>query len=234
MRPVSYFSPSPIGLSLSKPCPSLPDIELEEGRPFDRLRANGLVKAKVPVLNPRTLFWLILAIPAALMIAAFARGELAMDLVHPSGETSARLMIVAIALAPLRSLTGPRRWLDWLIARRRSLGIAAFLYALLHLGFYLIDMDNLGDVLAEIGALGIWTGWAAFALTLVPALTSSNVAMRAMKTGWKRAQRFVYPVAILTLVHWIFIHNNLATALIHFIPLALLLAARAIKTAKGA
>src|SRR5690606_6026260 len=33
----------PFGLSLSKPSPSLPAME-KKGRPFDRLRANGLVE----------------------------------------------------------------------------------------------------------------------------------------------------------------------------------------------
>jgi methionine sulfoxide reductase heme-binding subunit len=31
---------------------------------------------------------------------------------------------------------------------------------------------------------------------------------------------------VLVLIHWIFIHNSLAPALVHFIPLLLLVAAR--------
>lgn len=186
------------------------------------------------IINSFAFWWFLLALPALAMAIGFARGSAdAMDLLHPSGETSARLMIVAIALAPLRSLIGPRRWIDWLIARRRWLGVAAFLYAVLHLALYLIDMGNLDDILAEIGALGIWTGWLALALMLAPALTSNDGAMRAMRAGWKRAQRLVYPVALLTLIHWIFIHNNLIPALVHFVPLVLLIAARAFKPVRG-
>jgi sulfoxide reductase heme-binding subunit YedZ len=46
--------------------------------------------------------------------------------------------------------------------------------------------------------------------------------MRALKAGWKRLQRLAYPAAVLTLVHWLFIHNNRWVALAHFAPLALL------------
>jgi sulfoxide reductase heme-binding subunit YedZ len=46
--------------------------------------------------------------------------------------------------------------------------------------------------------------------------------MRALKAGWKRLQRLAYPAAVLTLVHWLFIHNNRWVALAHFAPLAAL------------
>jgi sulfoxide reductase heme-binding subunit YedZ len=68
-------------------------------------------------------------------------------------------------------------------------------------------------MLAEIGALGIWTGWAAFLLILPLALTSNDTAMRALKAGWKRLQRLAYPAALLTLVHWMFVHDNVVPAL---------------------
>ncbi len=149
-----------------------------------------------------------------------------MDMLHPTGEWSARFMIAAMLLSPLLSLLGPRPTLIWLIQRRRALGVAAFAYAVLHLVFYVIDMGNVDDMLAEFFALGIWTGWVAMLLFVPLALTSNDASMRALKAGWKRLQRMVYPVALLVLVHWIFIHNNLVPALVHFIPLLLLVAAR--------
>jgi methionine sulfoxide reductase heme-binding subunit len=179
------------------------------------------------ILNKKPVFWLLLAIPAALMLGGFLSGEvIAMDMLHPTGEWSARFMILAMILSPLLSLIGPRPWLSWLVQRRRALGVAAFAYAVLHLIFYLIDMGNLDDILAEFWALGIWTGWAAMLLFLPLALTSNDASVRALKASWKRLQRLVYPAAVLVLVHWIFIHNNLGPALIHFVPLAALVAAR--------
>ena len=149
-----------------------------------------------------------------------------MDMLHPTGEWSARLMIVAMMLSPMVSLLGHRPWLTWMVQRRRSLGVAAFAYAVLHLIFYVIDMGNLEDVFAEFWALGIWTGWAAMLVFVPLAVTSNDASMRALKAGWKRLQRLVYPAALLVLVHWIFIHNNLVPALVHFMPLMLLIAAR--------
>jgi methionine sulfoxide reductase heme-binding subunit len=179
------------------------------------------------VLNSKYFFWALLSIPAAFMLLGYQRGAItAMDLLHPTGEWSARLMVMAMMLSPLVAIFGPRRWLNWLVKRRRALGVAAFAYAVLHLIFYIIDMGNFDDMLAEFWALGIWTGWAAMLLFVPLALTSNDASMRALKAGWKRLQRLVYPTAVLVLVHWIFIHNNLGPALVHFIPLMLLVAAR--------
>ena len=58
---------------------------------------------------------------------------------------------------------------------------------------------------------------------LVPlALTSSDAAMHALGRNWKRVQRLAYPAAVLTLVHWLAIHDGVLVALLHFAPLALL------------
>ena len=183
------------------------------------------------ILNKKPTFWALLCLPAVLMLRPYVFGDvIAMDMLHPTGEWSARFMIAAMVLSPLLSLIGPRPWLSWLIQRRRALGLAAFGYAMLHLIFYIIDMGNLDDMLAEFLALGIWTGWAAMLLFVPLAVTSNDASMRALKAGWKRLQRLVYPAAVLVLVHWIFIHNNLAPALVHFIPLVLLVAARYFRT----
>jgi sulfoxide reductase heme-binding subunit YedZ len=179
------------------------------------------------ILNKKSAFWALLCLPAMLMMRPYVFGDvIAMDMMQPTGEWSARFMIAAMVLSPLLSLIGPRPWLSWLIQRRRALGVAAFGYAILHLIFYIIDMGNLDDILAEFWALGIWTGWAAMLLFVPLAVTSNDASMRALKAGWKRLQRLVYPAAVLVLVHWIFIHNNLGPALVHFIPLVLLVAAR--------
>lgn len=168
--------------------------------------------------------WAVLAIPAVLWLAQ-AQGMDPYDweeLLHPTGELSARLLIVALALTPLVQLFPSAQPLRWLIRHRRAFGVAAFGYAALHTGLYLGAMGNLNDILAEALAIGIWPGWAAFALMLPLALTSNDAAMRALGAGWKRLQRLAYPAAVLALVHWLFIHNNTSTALAHFAPLALL------------
>ena len=53
-------------------------------------------------------------------------------------------------------------------------------------------------------------------------LTSNDKSMRLLGRRWKSLQRFVYLAAAATLVHWLFVHNNIGPALVHFVPLALL------------
>jgi sulfoxide reductase heme-binding subunit YedZ len=191
------------------------------------LRLASIEALMRTILNNRPLFWLLLAIPALLALTGWWQGRIdSMDMLHPTGEWSARLMILAMMIGPLVSLFGPRPWLSWLVARRRYLGVGAFLYAVMHLVFYIIEMGNLDDMLAEFLAPGIWTGWAALAIMIPLAATSNDTAMRAMKAGWKKLQRLVYPAAILTLLHWMWVHNSYTGALVHFAPLALLWIAR--------
>ena len=48
------------------------------------------------------LFWLLLSFPAILMVRSFLQDDvLAMDMLHPSGETAVRLMILAMLPGPL-------------------------------------------------------------------------------------------------------------------------------------
>jgi sulfoxide reductase heme-binding subunit YedZ len=175
------------------------------------------------ILASRLLLWVLLAIPGLLMIHEYLTSDiLPGDLLHPSGEWSARLMILALMLTPLSMLFRGQVWIQWLIRRRRAFGVAAFGYALLHLVLYVMDMETVRNILAEIGATGIWTGWAALLLMLPVGLTSNEASMRVLKKGWKRLQRLAYPAALLTLAHWLFIHDGKLAALLNFAPLAAL------------
>ena len=179
------------------------------------------------ILNYKPLLWLIVSIPGVMMAYGYGSGRAdAIDLLHPSGEFSARLMILAMMIGPSIALFGNKGWLVWLMQRRRTLGVAAFGYALLHLMFYVIDMGTLKDIVAEITAFGIWTGWLATIAMMIPAIISNEASVRKLKRMWKRIQQLVYPAALLTLLHWVFIDNDIGPAIVHFAPLTLLYAAR--------
>jgi methionine sulfoxide reductase heme-binding subunit len=174
------------------------------------------------ILNSSWFFYLILALPGLGLLNAYFTGKLdAMEMLHPTGEFSVRFMVIAMLIGPLSHIFGPRSWLRWLMRRRRWIGFAAFLYALAHLIFYIIDMGALDEMLAEIDAPGIWTGWVAMVLMLVPALTSTDTAMRALKSGWKRAQQCAYPAALFTLLHWGLLEWEWGPAFVHLGPLIL-------------
>lgn len=174
-------------------------------------------------------FWFILALPSLPMIAALLSGGTSPDgrpvaefLLHPTGEFSARFLIIAMMLTPLRMLFPKSGFLRWMLKRRRYLGVAAFFYALFHTLLYIIDMGSLQAILGEALILGIWTGWLGMIIFVPLAITSTDAAVRRMGTQWKTLQRTVYIAAIATLLHWMFVHNNIGPALVHFVPLALL------------
>jgi sulfoxide reductase heme-binding subunit YedZ len=83
-------------------------------------------------------------------------------------------------------------------------------------------METIQAMLDELWTPGIWTGWAAFLIFIPLAITSNDTSQRLMRKAWKQLQRWVYPAAVLTLGHWIFVHNNIGPALVHFVPLAAL------------
>ena len=131
--------------------------------------------------------WTVLALPAALVLHRYATvpGIWPGDLLQPTGEWSARLIIVALMLTPLGQLLPDSRAVKWLIRHRRAFGVAAFGYALLHLIFYVLDMETVAAMVAELGAPGIWTGWLALLCMAIPALISSDAAMRLLRRNWK-------------------------------------------------
>jgi methionine sulfoxide reductase heme-binding subunit len=179
------------------------------------------------VLKSRYLLWAILTLPSLPMIAALAgggvdeQGRAATEfLLHPTGEFSARFLIIAMMATPIRMLFPRARLSRWLIKRRREFGVAAFLYAVLHTLLYVIDMGSIEAMLGEFTALGIWTGWLAMVVFVPLGFTSNDWSVRRLGSAWKTLQRFVYIAATATLLHWIFVHNNLGAALVHFLLLA--------------
>lgn len=174
------------------------------------------------ILNSPYAFWLLLALPSITMInGALSGGDLE-PLLHPTGEFAARFMIIAMMLTPLRMLFPKSKAVGWLLRRRRYFGVAAFGYAALHTLYYVIDLGALSAVVADVTKFGIWTGWLAFIVFVPLAMTSNNASVRKLGRSWKILQRFVYVAAAATLLHWIFIHNNIGPALVHFVPLAAL------------
>jgi methionine sulfoxide reductase heme-binding subunit len=175
------------------------------------------------IVNHPAFFWMVLYLPAVGMINALVDNRASAEsLLHPSGEFSARFMVILMMLAPLTMLFPKVRFLKWLNHRRRPLGVAAFLYAIFHTVLYVIDMQTLAAMIDEFWALGIWTGWFALFIFVPLGITSNDYFMRLLRQNWKWLHRWVYAAAVLTLVHWIFVHNNFGPALVHFVPLLLL------------
>ena len=174
------------------------------------------------ILNSNYLFWLLLALPSIPMtIGIISVGE-AEPLLHPTGEFAARFMILAMVISPFRVMFPKNRFWLWMMRRRRYLGVAAFCYAFAHTVLYLVDMNSLANVLDEAFLLSIWTGWLAMFIFIPLAITSNDRSVKRLGRNWKRLQQTLYIAAVATLLHWIFVHNNVGPALVHFVPLAAL------------
>jgi sulfoxide reductase heme-binding subunit YedZ len=191
--------------------------------------------AHVPSLLKHLLYpyglWVLFALPGvAMTVAIFASDDPRMihEMIHPSGEFSARFLIVAMMATPLAILLRDWRGPKWLKKNRRYLGVAAFGYALLHTILYLIDKAALDPVLSDLPKLYIWTGWVAFLIFVPLAITSNNWFVRKLGAWWKWLQRWTYAAAVLTLAHWAALNDwgGLAPALVHFGPLIALEAYR--------
>ncbi len=172
--------------------------------------------------------WFLLAIPSFMMMRGYFSGQVdAHGLLHPSGEFSARAMILALICSPLTILWPKVKIFRSLMKRRRYIGVAAFGYALLHTLLYLIDKGSFSSVMAELLELSIWTGWVAFLIFIPLGITSNNLSVKSLGARrWKNLQRLVYLAAVFTVMHWLFLEYEIGPIMVHFVPLAVLEIAR--------
>jgi sulfoxide reductase heme-binding subunit YedZ len=175
--------------------------------------------------------WGLFTLPALMMFNDILTSDdprIFGKLVHTTGEFSARFLIVAMMATPLAMLFKGWRGPIWLKKNRRYLGVAAFGYAALHTVFYFYKVGTLDRVISDLPKFYIWTGWIAFIIFIPLAITSMDYYVRKMGPNWKTLQRWTYPAAVLTLLHWAALHDwrSPAAALIHFAPLTALEAYR--------
>ncbi len=175
--------------------------------------------------------WILLSLPAfgfAAGIASSTDPKIYHELLHPTGEFSARFLIIAMLASPLALVFRGWRGPQWLKKNRRYFGVAAFAYALFHTVLYLVDEATVNNVFSDLPKLYIWTGWVAFAIFIPLAVTSMDYFVRKMGPTWKQLQRATYVAAALTLLHWAALHNwgGIGGAMVHFVPLIVLEAYR--------
>jgi sulfoxide reductase heme-binding subunit YedZ len=177
--------------------------------------------------DSRYLLWLLLALPGAVTIARYLHGDTFYgEVVHVTGELSARLLIVTMAVTPLRLMFPGRAWIVWLMQRRRYFGVAAFGYAALHTAVYAARKGVLADILGEAAEPGLFAGWLAFVIFVPLAITSNAWSVRRLGRWWKRTHRWVYAAAILTFAHWVLVAFDPVPGLIHLSVLGVLEAYR--------
>ena len=108
-------------------------------------------------------------------------------LLHPTGESSVRFMILTMIPPPMRMLFPGSEFWRWMMKRRCYFGMATFAYAAIHTVLYIVDMGNLKAILGEAPALGIWTGWLAFFVFVPLAVHDNYLIWKNLNCGRVRA-----------------------------------------------
>jgi sulfoxide reductase heme-binding subunit YedZ len=156
----------------------------------------------------KTLVFIGASIPVVLLIASVAgvAGQSLgpnpiREMLHITGKTSLNLLMITLMVTPTRTVTG---WVA-LQAVRRTLGLFAFAYAVLHFLIYaVLELDlDFSDLSREIVSRPfIIVGMIAL-LALIPlAVTSTNRMMRKLGRRWQTLHRLIYPIAILGVWHY--------------------------------
>lgn len=120
---------------------------------------------------------------------------------HKIGELALQILLVTLAVRPLREIIGIN-----LLKHRRALGVVTFWYVFLHLLVWLVlDVQILSEIWADIIKRPyITVGMASFLLMVPLAITSNNFALR--KIGpkrWSAMHRLMYPLALLASMHFV-------------------------------
>ena len=155
----------------------------------------------------RPALWLLVVLPAPLLIAQLLLDQLGADpidkLERLTGEWALRFLIASLAVTPLMWLTG---W-GWLVAQRKFLGLAAFFWAFGHLSVYTVldwffDWQEITkDILKH---LYITLGMTAFVLMVPLALTSTKGAIKRLGGArWNRLHSLVYVSVIAACLHFV-------------------------------
>ena len=191
-----------------------------------RPAAADTVRRLAPVL-----VWAAALGPLAWLVWLAVSGGLGANpiesLQHRTGQYALRLLVVSLAITPLRLLT---RW-GWLIRHRRTLGLAAFGWAMAHLVVYVgldlaLDFSQFLDDLVK--RRYITAGMLAVALMVPLAITSTTGWVKRLGGArWTRLHRLVYPAAIAGAVHYLWsVKKDMTEPLIYLGVLATLFGVR--------
>ena len=146
--------------------------------------------------------------PAGLLLWQAAQDDLGANpveaLTHGTGDWALRMLLLTLAVTPLRRLTG------WgpLLRFRRMLGLFAFFYACLHFLIWLV-LDHtliLELILDDLTKRPyVMLGFSALLLLIPLAITSTRGMMRRLGRRWQRLHRLVYPIGVLAAGHYLWL-----------------------------
>ncbi|MCB1331623.1 MAG: ferric reductase-like transmembrane domain-containing protein [Maritimibacter sp.] len=174
---------------------------LEAGRVMPWMDARGR-------LSPfKAASFAALCAPAVWMAVRFSSGTWDfispyIPLIYHSGLWTTYLLLLSLLVTPLRRITG------WgpLLQIRRMIGVAAFLYGVLHLiAWFGLRAWSAQTLTAEaLSRPTIWVATLGFVVLFALTATSTDGAVRRMgPERWRRLHRLVYPAAFLGVLHFL-------------------------------
>jgi sulfoxide reductase heme-binding subunit YedZ len=125
------------------------------------------------------------------------------EAIHQIGLWTIRLTFLALAVTPLRQV------LQWprLIVVRRMIGVAAFVYGMIHFTLYTADQAfDIGKVASEI-ALRVYLTIGFTGLLGLAALAATSTDGMIRRLGgrhWRRLHQLVYAIGVLAVIHYCF------------------------------
>jgi sulfoxide reductase heme-binding subunit YedZ len=155
------------------------------------------------VIKP--IVWIGCLTPAGILAVRAFRGNLTANpvelLTNWTGFTTLTLLMVTLAVTPIRRLTG---W-NAVIKLRRPIGLFAYFYACIHLSIYIVlDLFFQWGLIAEdiLKRPYITVGFSAFLLLTPLALTSTKGWIRRLGKRWQKLHRLIYAAAALGVLHY--------------------------------
>lgn len=145
------------------------------------------------------------------------------EIEHRLGLWALRLLLITLAITPLRQLTGQ----PLLIRFRRMLGLYAFFYACLHFAAFLgLDLRGYWTQIFEeiVKRPYITVGFAAWLLLVPLAVTSTKGWIKRLGRNWARLHKLVYAVGVLAVLHfWWLVKSDIREPLLYASILGVLL-----------
>ena len=185
----------------------------------------GRLAGRVPVATVYSAGILLIAWPFVRALTGALGPDPVRTLEQDLGLSALQVLVVMLAVTPLRRLTGVN-----LLRFRRALGLTALMIVTAHLAVWLfLDVADAGRIWSDIVRRPwITVGMAAFLMMLPLAATSSGAAIRRLgAAAWRRLHMLTYILVPLAGVHFVMVRKGWqAEPLLYLAVIALLLALR--------
>lgn len=195
-----------------------------------RFKPQYLNMNKQKIILIKGAIWLLALLPLAQLVWLGFNDDLGANPVEfverSTGLWALIILLVTLTVTPIRLITGR----VWVIQLRRLTGLFMFFYACLHITTYVwLDFGFVwADIIKDIAKHPrILVGFGAFLLAIPLAATSNSYMIKRLKSNWKKLHQAVYLLAILAVVHFLWlVKKDLTEPLYYALALAILFGIR--------